>query len=162
MKAVIQRVSGASVESCGELVGKIDTGLAVLLGVAKGDAPDCAERLASKIAKLRIFGKDSVKTEVGGDSAGKSKLDRSVIDIGGGVLVVSNFTLYANCSHGNRPDFLAAAGAEEALGLYSRFVGALRSAGVEKVECGRFGAQMELKLTCDGPVTIVIDSDSIH
>lgn len=148
MKAVIQRVSSAAVTVDGEVVGKIDNGLFVLLGVAKGDRPEDAEKLASKIAKMRIF------TENG-------KLTKSVIDIDGGVLVVSNFTLYGNCSKGNRPDFTAAAGADEARELYRQFVDEIIRAGVKSCETGRFGADMRISAVCDGPVTIVLDSESL-
>lgn len=148
MRAVIQRVSSAAVNADGAVVGKIGEGLLVLLGVRRGDTQKDAEKLASKIAKMRIF------TENG-------KLAKSVRDVGGGVLVVSNFTLYANCSRGNRPDFTDAAGADAARGLYEHFIEEIKKAGVENCSSGRFGADMQISAVCDGPVTIVLDSESL-
>jgi D-aminoacyl-tRNA deacylase len=126
--------------------GKISAGLCVLLGVARGDAAEDAERLAGKIANLRIFANDD------------GKFDRSLLDTGGAALVVSNFTLIADSRRqkGTRPDFSHAARPEDAEPLYDRFCEALRELGVA-VATGVFGARMQLKLVNDGPVTIVLD-----
>jgi D-aminoacyl-tRNA deacylase len=149
MKAVIQRVSGARVTSDGETAGEIAAGLLVLLGVACGDTPECAEKLASKVARMRVFNDEN------------GKLSKSVLDIGGGVLIVSNFTLCGNCSKGNRPDFTGAAGAAEARGLYLHFIDEIIKTGVKDCASGRFGADMQVFLLCDGPVTIVLDTDNL-
>ena len=142
MRAVVQRVSSASVSVAGEVVGAIDAGLLVLLGVAAGDGEDEAVRLAGKLAKLRIFERDG-------------KFDLSLLDTGGGALVVSQFTLLADTRKGNRPSFTEAAPPGEAEPLYERFCAALRDLGVP-VETGRFGARMEVELVNDGPVTVVL------
>ena len=146
MRAVIQRVSSASVISDGILTGKIGQGLMLLLGVAKGDEKLDAELLAAKIAKLRIFSDEN------------DKMNRSVMDIGGSALVVSNFTLSANYSHGNRPDYFGGAAPAEADRLYEYFKGRM-SSKVKKCESGIFGADMTISASCDGPVTIVMDSN---
>ena len=145
MRAVIQRVSRAAVGVDGALVGEIGAGLLVLLGVAAGDTETDAERLAAKVARLRIFA----------DEAGR--FDRSVLDAGGAVLVVSQFTLLADTAKGNRPSFAAAAAPEQAERLYERFAGALRELGLD-VGHGVFGATMDVELVNDGPVTIVLDT----
>ena len=137
----MQRVSQARVTPGGE----IGRGLCVLLGVARGDGEDEAARLAGKVARLRIFP----------DEAGR--FDRSVEDVGGAVLVVSQFTLIADTAKGNRPSFAEAAPPEEAEPLYEHFCAELRGLGVP-VGTGVFGARMELELVNDGPVTIVLDS----
>jgi D-aminoacyl-tRNA deacylase len=144
VRAVVQRVSEARVTVGGESVGVIGPGLVVLLGVARGDAEDDAERLAGKVARLRIFE----------DEAGK--FDRSLVDAGGAALVVSQFTVIADTSKGNRPSFTDAAVPQEAEPLYKAFCEALLVFGVP-VETGVFGARMQVKLTNDGPVTIVLD-----
>jgi D-tyrosyl-tRNA(Tyr) deacylase len=130
----------------GETVGAIGPGLCVLLGVAGSDAPGAAERLAGKVARLRIF-----ENEAG-------KFDRSLLDAGGGILVVSQFTLIADSKRqkGTRPDFSQAAPRKQAEQLYEAFCEALRTLGV-RVQTGRFGARMQLELVNDGPVTIVLD-----
>lgn len=159
MKAVIQRVSSAAVTSEGETVGEIAVGLLVLLGVANGDTIENAEKLASKIARMRIFSNES---DNNADSdKNKGKLTKSVIDVGGGVLTVSNFTLCGNCSRGNRPDFVGAASSSEARGLYLHFIDEIIKFGVKNCASGRFGADMQVSLVCDGPVTIVLDTDSL-
>jgi D-aminoacyl-tRNA deacylase len=147
MRVVCQRVSEARVSVDGSTVGEIGSGLVVLLGVSRGDSDADAERLAGKVARLRIFE----------DSEGK--FDRSLIDIGGAALVVSQFTLIADSrrQRGTRPDFSRAAAKAEAEPLYERFAAALREAGVP-VQTGVFGAYMRLELVNDGPVTIVLDS----
>ena len=145
MKAVIQRVGGARVEVGGETVGKIGKGILVLLGVEKGDGERDAQWLAEKIAALRIFE----------DQAGKMNL--SVEDIRGELLVVSQFTLAGNCAKGRRPSFDSAASPEEANRLYEYFVEGLRGLGI-KVETGIFQAMMKVSLTNDGPVTFTLES----
>jgi D-tyrosyl-tRNA(Tyr) deacylase len=140
MKAVVQRVARASVEPG----GAIGPGLCVLLGVATGDGEGDAVRLAEKVARLRIFQND------------EGKFDRSLLDTGGQALVVSQFTLFADTSRGNRPSFSGAARPEAAEPLYGTFCDALRALGV-RVETGVFGARMAVELVNDGPVTIVLD-----
>lgn len=142
MKAVVQRVSRAEVRVSGEVTGRIGRGLVVLLGVALEDTDEDAQALAAKIAKLRIFPSDLRPT------------DRSVVDIKGEALVVSQFTLLADTSKGNRPSFVAAARPEQAERLYTLFCALLREQGVP-VATGRFGAMMDVELVNDGPVTIV-------
>jgi len=141
VKAVVQRVARARVTPGGE----VGAGLCVLLGVARGDGEDEAVRLAGKVARLRVFS----------DEAGR--FDRSVLDVAGGVLVVSQFTLIADTAKGNRPSFGEAAPPEEAEPVYERFCAELRALGVP-VETGVFGAKMELELVNDGPVTVVLDA----
>ena len=146
MIAVLQRAAKAAVVADGVPAGSIDRGLLILLGVAAGDTREDAELLCKKILACRIFE----------DGAGKMNL--SVRDVGGGVLVVSNFTLLANYSHGNRPEFLSAARPAEAIPLYEYFVELCRAEGLP-VGTGVFGADMQIELCCDGPVTIVMDSN---
>ena len=148
MKALIQRVRSASVEVEGKTVGKIGQGLLVLLGVAWGDTAAEAEILARKILNLRIFS----------DEAGK--MNRSVTEIGGEILVVSQFTLLANCRHGNRPDFFASAKPEIANELYETFKSMIAT-GIGAVESGVFGADMQVSLVNDGPVTIWLDTEAL-
>jgi D-tyrosyl-tRNA(Tyr) deacylase len=143
MRVVVQRVSRASVRVAGAAAAEIGPGLVVLLGVAAGDGEAEAERLAGKIARLRVFEDDA------------GRFDRSLLDAGGAALVVSQFTLLADTAKGNRPSFTAAAAPEEAEPLYERFCTALRELGVP-VETGVFGARMEVELVNDGPVTIVL------
>jgi len=144
MRAVIQRVGRASVTVGGEVVGAIDRGLLVLVGVAHGDTDETARALASKIARLRIMG----------DEAGKMNL--SVRDVGGKVLAVSQFTLLADTRKGNRPSFVGAAPPEEAERLYEVFCDAVAAEGLP-VERGVFGAMMDVELLNAGPVTIVME-----
>ena len=145
MRAVIQRVSRASVRVEGRVVGEIGAGLVVLLGVADGDGEADADRLSAKVARLRIFENDD------------GRFDLSLLDTGGAVLAVSQFTLIADTARGNRPSFTAAAVADVAEPLYERFCTGLRDAGLD-VEQGVFGARMEVELVNDGPVTIVLDA----
>jgi D-tyrosyl-tRNA(Tyr) deacylase len=145
MRVVVQRVSEARVRVDGAVVGEIGAGLVVLLGVARGDSADLAAQAAGKVARLRIFA----------DEAGK--FDRSVGDVGGAALVVSQFTLLADTAKGNRPSFTGAALPEEAEPLYERFCAELRALGIH-VETGVFGARMAVELVNDGPVTIVLDA----
>jgi D-aminoacyl-tRNA deacylase len=144
VRAVVQRVSGASVSVDGHVRSEIGRGLLVLLGVARGDTAADAERLAGRIARLRIFPDEH------------GKFDRSVVDEGGAVLVVSQFTLIADTAKGNRPSFTDAAPPEQAEPLYEAFCAALRGLGID-VATGRFGARMAVELVNDGPVTIVLD-----
>ena len=146
MRAVVQRVAGARVLVEGETVGEVEHGLCVLLGVADGDDQAVAARLAGKVARLRIFENE------------EGKFDRSVVDKGGGVLVVSQFTLIADTAKGNRPSFAHAAPPEVAEALYEAFCDALAGEGLD-VARGRFGARMTVEIANDGPVTIVLDAD---
>jgi D-tyrosyl-tRNA(Tyr) deacylase len=144
VRAVVQRVSRAAVRVEGEVVGSCGPGLLVLVGARHGDTSEVAARLAAKLARLRIFPDDA------------GRFDRSLLDTGGGALVVSQFTLLADTHKGNRPSFTGAAPPREAEPLVDALVQALRAEGVE-VETGRFGALMEVELVNDGPVTIVLD-----
>ena len=145
MRAVIQRVREASVSVDGQIVGAIDVGLVILVGVTHADDESAARYLAQKIATLRIFE----------DAAGKFNL--SALDVGASTLVVSQFTLYADTRRGRRPDFIAAARPEVAEPLVERFVALLREQGL-KVETGQFQARMLVRIANDGPVTIILDS----
>ena len=146
MRAVIQRVSGAQVDIAGKTVGACGRGYMILLGVAQGDTKEDAELLAAKIVKLRVFE----------DEAGK--MNRSLLDVGGEVLLISQFTLLADYRKGNRPDFFGAAAPAVAKEFYEYFLELLR-AQVSHVGCGEFGADMQVSLCNDGPVTIVMESD---
>ena len=146
MKAVLQRVTHAEVAVDGEIVGSCGNGFMVLLGVAEGDTEKDAELICRKIVNLRVFE----------DEAGK--MNRSILDVEGEMLVISQFTLMANCRHGNRPDFMASAKPAEAIPLYEYFK-KLAAESVKRVECGIFGADMKVSLLNDGPVTIVLDTD---
>ena len=144
MRAVCQRVAEARVRVDGAVVGEIGAGLCVLLGVARGDGEEEAARLAGKIARLRVFADEN------------GKFARSLLDVGGSAIVVSQFTLLADTAKGNRPSFTEAAAPEDAERLYAHFCAALRGLGVP-VETGVFGAKMAVELVNDGPVTIVVD-----
>ena len=146
MRAVVQRVTGAQVVVDGEIVGEVGRGLCVLLGVAADDDEAVAERLAGKVARLRIFENE------------EGRFDRSVVDVHGGALVVSQFTLIADTGKGNRPSFAAAAPPEQAERLYAGFCESLAGQGID-VARGRFGARMSVELANDGPVTIVLDAN---
>ena len=150
MKAVLQRVANACVRVDGETIGAIDRGLLILLGVAGEDGPLQAKTLAAKIAVLRIFEDE------------QGRLNRSLLDLDYSALVVSNFTLYGDCARGRRPDFTRAAGFETARGLYERFLTELGLAGVGRLASGRFGADMQVELINDGPVTIIVDTDDLR
>ena len=147
MRAVIQRVSRASVSVDGQTAGAIDRGFVVLLGVGKGDTAEDADYLAEKTAGLRVF------------ADAHDKMNRALADVGGSVLVVSQFTLYGDCRKGCRPSFDQAAPPDLARELYERFIGALRSRGVP-VETGVFQAMMQVELVNDGPVTLLLASQS--
>jgi D-tyrosyl-tRNA(Tyr) deacylase len=148
MRAVVQRVSRASVKVGGEITGQISCGLLVLLGVAREDGETDAEYLAEKIAALRIFEDDA------------GKMNRSVIDIGGAVLAVSQFTLFGDARKGKRPSFDEAARPERARELYDHFVERVRTLGL-RCQTGRFQEMMEVELVNDGPVTILLDSNKL-
>ena len=145
MRAVVQRVKESTVKSDKEIVGQIGSGLLVLLGVAKDDTAKEADYLANKIINLRIFE----------DQDGK--MNRSLLETGGELLAVSQFTLLADCRKGRRPSFIEAAEPEKAIDLYEKFVDIVRAKGIG-VQTGRFRAQMEVALVNDGPVTIIIES----
>jgi D-aminoacyl-tRNA deacylase len=144
LRAVVQRVAEARVVVGGDVVGEIGPGLCVLLGVARGDDELAAGRLAEKVSRLRIFENED------------GKFDRSLLDTGGAALVVSQFTLIADTSKGNRPSFTEAAPPDEAERLYGIFCSDLLALGVD-VERGSFGARMRVELANDGPVTIVLN-----
>jgi D-tyrosyl-tRNA(Tyr) deacylase len=145
MRAILQRVSEARVKIDGETVGEIGRGLLVLLGVSKSDTAEQARWLADKIVSLRIFN----------DAEGK--MNRDVAEVEGGILVVSQFTLYGDCSKGRRPSFIDAAPPETAIPLYEEFINAIKAHGIPTAT-GRFGAMMQVELINDGPVTLILDS----
>ena len=145
MRAVIQRVKESSVKTDDQIIGQISQGLLVLLGVAQGDLPPDADYLANKIVNLRIFEDDG------------AKMNRSLLSIGGEMLVVSQFTLLGDCRKGRRPSFIAAAGPQKASELYENFVQQVRRFGIS-VETGRFQTTMAVSLINDGPVTLVLES----
>ncbi|MFV0302769.1 MAG: D-aminoacyl-tRNA deacylase [Paracoccus sp. (in: a-proteobacteria)] len=147
MRALLQRVSRASVTVEGQIIGRTGPGLLILACAMKGDDETTAEKLAGRIARLRIFR----------DAAGK--MNRSVADLGGGCLVVSQFTLAADNSSGNRPGFSAAAAPEDGRRLYEHLAESLRKLGLP-VETGQFGADMQVELVNDGPVTIWLDTEA--
>ena len=148
MRAVVQRVSRARVSVDGEVVGRIGRGLCVLLGVGEGDTERDADYLANKVAGLRIFP----------DEAGL--MNRSVLEIGGAVLAISQFTLYGDCRKGKRPSFVKAMKPPRAEELFEYFVERVRAQGLE-VATGRFGAMMDVELVNQGPVTLLLDSSKL-
>jgi len=147
MRVVLQRVSRAEVRIEGEAVGRIERGFCLLVGFTDGDTPAAVAWMAEKVAGLRLF------------SDGDGKMNLALADVGGGVLVISQFTLYGNAEKGRRPSFIEAARPEEAIPLYEQFLAALRGQGLA-VESGRFGAMMEVELVNDGPVTLVLEKVS--
>ena len=150
MRAVVQRVRQGSVSIEGQTVGEIGPGLVILLGAGHGDNDAVSARLANKIANLRIFADDEGKTNL------------SLLDVAGEALVVSQFTLYADCRKGRRPSFVHAARPEVASPLVDGFAEQLRRAGVRRVGMGEFGATMPVEIHNDGPFTIVLDSDDLR
>jgi D-tyrosyl-tRNA(Tyr) deacylase len=146
VRALLQRVSRASVRVGAETIASIGPGLLILLGVGHADTEVAADALARRVTELRIFADDDGRT------------NRSILDIGGSALVVSQFTLYADTSRGRRPGFTAAAPPELAERLYLRFAEGLRAAGVADVQTGSFGAEMAVELVNDGPFTIWLDT----
>lgn len=149
MRAVLQRVSSASVEVEGKTVGEIGKGFLVLLGVSETDTQREAKALAEKIVNLRIFSDE------------KDKMNFSLADVDGKLLVVSNFTLYADCRKGRRPSYIQAARPDQAENLFEYFKEYLRNIQPKQVESGIFGADMKVKLVNDGPVTICLDTDEL-
>lgn len=150
MKAVIQRVKYASVKVDNKIIGECKQGYMILLGVIDGDTKEDADKLIKKIPVLRIFEDEN------------GKMNKSLLDIDGELLVVSQFTLAADCSHGRRPSFIASAPPDIANELYEYLVGELKTAGVKSVQTGEFGADMAVELLNDGPVTIILDSKELH
>ncbi|MBO7434274.1 MAG: D-tyrosyl-tRNA(Tyr) deacylase [Salinivirgaceae bacterium] len=146
MRVVIQRVKQSSVTIDGEAVAKIGAGLMILVGIEPADTSADADYLCGKISRLRIFDDEN------------GVMNRSVCDVGGELLVVSQFTLFAQTSHGNRPSYIRAARPEQAIPLYEEFVSQLETASGIRPQTGRFGAMMDVELINDGPVTIIIDS----
>lgn len=145
MRAVVQRVTNADVKIDGRVNGKIDDGLLVLLGVGNGDTEEDMKYIADKIIKLRIFSDEN------------DKMNLSLEDVGGSMLVISQFTLYGDCSHGRRPYFDNAMEPVSANEMYEKFVAYIREQGIH-TETGEFGADMKVSLTNDGPVTIILES----
>ena len=148
MRVVIQRVSGASVSIDDKIKADINQGLLILLGIEESDTLKNIQWLCKKIANLRIFSDEN------------GKMNKSIIDIKGEMIVVSQFTLYGNAKKGNRPSYIRAAKPAIAIPLYKRFISELKYASGLKVESGEFGANMQVSLVNDGPVTIIIDSDN--
>ncbi|MBP5304178.1 MAG: D-tyrosyl-tRNA(Tyr) deacylase [Clostridia bacterium] len=149
MRVVFQRVTSASVTVDNNVVGSIRQGAILLLGIHESDTKAQADLLAKKCAEMRVF------------SDPDNRLNLSVKDIQGGILVIPNFTLYGNCRHGRRPEFLEAAKPDIANPLFKYFVDAIRSQGVTHVSKGIFGADMHLDIQGDGPITIILDSDQL-
>ncbi len=149
MKAVIQRVLQSDVKIDGRIAGEIGKGYMILLGVVDGDAKVDADKLIKKIPVLRIFEDEN------------GKMNLSCLDVGGEILVISQFTLCADCSHGRRPSFTKSAPPSEANALYEYFVEGLKATGIKKVQTGEFGADMKVSLINDGPVTIILDSKEL-
>ena len=148
MKAVLQRVERASVSVDGEVISSINKGFLVLLGISGSDTEEIGDKIADKLCRLRIFEDENGKTNL------------SLADVGGELLIISQFTLYADIKRGNRPSFVKAGGPEMANNLYEYFMKRCKT-HVNRVEGGRFGAHMKLDLINDGPFTLVIDSDEI-
>ena len=148
MRAVLTKVTSASVRVDGETVGKIGQGYLILLGVAIEDTEAQCQKLADKLCSLRIFDDEN------------DKINLSLDDVGGEILVISQFTLYGNCRKGRRPEFLRAARPETAIPLYEKFVALCRGKGYH-VETGEFGAHMEVESVNDGPFTLVVDTDDL-
>ena len=148
MRAVLTRVKSASVTVDGSVIGQIGQGFLILLGVTHEDTEAQAVKLADKLMGLRIFEDEN------------GKMNRSLVDVGGQVLVVSQFTLYGNCKKGRRPEFLAAARPEIAIPLYEKFIALCRDKGFA-VETGEFGAEMLVESVNDGPVTLIVDTDQL-
>ncbi len=149
MKAVLQRVINSSVAIEGEVKGSINQGFMILLGVVKGDTKEDADKLVKKIPNLRVFEDEN------------GKMNLSCLDVNGDILVISQFTLCADCSHGRRPSFINSAPPDEANALYEYFTEELKKSGVSRVETGVFGADMKVSLINDGPVTIILDSKEL-
>ncbi|MCE2488692.1 MAG: D-tyrosyl-tRNA(Tyr) deacylase [Anaerolineae bacterium] len=149
MRVVLQRVTRGEVHVAGELVGAIDEGLVALVGIAQNDGPAEVDRLAQKTAQLRIFRDE------------QHRMNRSALNLGYGVLVISQFTLYADMKRGRRPGFTRAGKPEMAEALVERYAAKLREAGIRQVACGVFGADMQVVIHNDGPVTLILDSAEV-
>lgn len=149
MLAVIQRVKNANVKIDGNVAGSCGQGFMILLGVVEGDGREDADKLLKKVPFLRIFEDEN------------GKMNLSCLDVDGEMLVVSQFTLAADCSHGRRPSFINAAAPDKAIPLYEYFVEGLKKAGIRRVETGEFGADMQVELINDGPVTIILNSKEL-
>lgn len=147
MRALVQRVSAASVTVSGQEIGVIGQGLVILVCAMEGDPTDCPEKLASKISKLRVFRDDA------------GRMNRSLVDVGGEALIVSQFTLAADTRRGNRPGFSSAAAPDVGEAMYEQFIEAVRQLGIT-VAMGQFGADMAVSLVNDGPVTIWLDTEA--
>ena len=148
MRAVVTRVTEASVTIDGQVHGAIEQGFLVLLGITHEDTPDQGVKLADKICGLRVFSDEN------------GQMNRSLADVGGNLLIISQFTLYGNCKKGRRPDFLAAARPDVAIPLYEQFIAACRTHDFE-VQTGQFGASMQVYSVNDGPVTLLLDTDAL-
>ena len=148
MRAVVTRVNEASVTIDGEITGQIGKGFLVLLGITQGDTPELCRKLAEKVLGLRIFTDENYK------------MNKGLADVGGSVLVVSQFTLYGDCSHGRRPNFLAAAGPDLAVPLYEQFLAECERLGFPP-QHGTFGAHMKVASVNDGPVTMIVDTNDL-
>ena len=148
MRAVVTRVNEASVTIDGEITGQIGKGFLILLGITQSDTPELCRKLAEKILGLRIFTDENYK------------MNKSLSDVGGSVLVVSQFTLYGDCSHGRRPNFLAAAGPDQAIPLYEQFLTECERLGFPP-QHGTFGAHMKVASVNDGPVTMIVDTNDL-
>lgn len=149
MRVIVQRVQSSRVEIDGEVSGEIGQGLMVLLGIAEGDGQEQCDFLADKLVHLRIFTDE------------QEKMNLSLQDINGEMLIVSQFTLYGDCKKGRRPSFVVAARPETAVPLYEYFIDAVKRQGVKKVATGQFGADMQVYIQNDGPVTLMLDTDEI-
>ena len=149
MRVIVQRVQSSRVEIDGEVSGEIGQGLMVLLGIAEGDGQEQCDFLADKLVHLRIFTDE------------QEKMNLSLPDINGEMLIVSQFTLYGDCKKGRRPSFVVAARPETAVPLYEYFIDAVKRQGVKKVATGQFGADMQVYIQNDGPVTLMLDTDEI-
>ena len=147
MKLVVQRVKKSNLKIKNKLYSSINTGIVILIGISKNDNYEMAKELASKIIKLRIFNDDN------------GKMNKNIMQIKGEVLVVSQFTLYADTNKGNRPSFINAAKPELAISLYNHFIDELQKLISSKVRTGKFGADMKIELINDGPVTIIIEKN---
>ena len=148
MKLVIQRVTNASCKVDEKITGQIEKGYMILVGFGLNDDETIVSKMAEKVSKLRIFEDEN------------GKINKSIYDVGGKILSISQFTLYADCKHGNRPSFTDALGGDKAISLYKKFNECLRALGLE-VEEGIFGADMKISLLNDGPVTIILDSEEL-
>jgi D-tyrosyl-tRNA(Tyr) deacylase len=149
MRVILQRVKRGCVSVDGQIVGSVDAGYVALVGVTHEDSITQAELLARKTASLRVF------------EDGAGKLNLSVLDVGGGVLVISQFTLYADATQGRRPSFIHAARPDHAAPLVEHYAACLRKEGIQQVETGKFGAMMLVEIHNDGPVTIILDTDAL-